>query len=206
MQELSDTTRGLVADWTNHAFAVTPASLPPALHRRARARSKTYAAVPDANFANTFWLRVCRIGVTLMPINSCLFMPIRHPTPYPDFAGVVVIVTGYADGVRQGARHAIQAMGGECASAICHARPTLPALARILPRRTGHAPSRRVRSRLDTCAAWILVSRVCACLVSVLLCAYTGAVACFGAHGSVEPALSLPLSPPPHVSAFSIRP
>lgn len=114
-QEILDSTRSLVSDWSA-VHSVCPASFPPERVAALRQRSKCFASTLEGNCGNFFWLTVCQMSLTLVPTTSCVFQPVSFATPLKAFAGVVVVISGYGDGVRRGILHAVQLLGGECAA------------------------------------------------------------------------------------------
>jgi hypothetical protein len=115
VQEVLDNTRGLVSDWSK-VFALCPASFPSHAVKAMRQRSRCFSSIPEGHFANFFWLTICKASVTFMQPNSCLFQPVGFQTPLEDFANVVVVISGFGDGVRRGIDHAVRLLGGVCAS------------------------------------------------------------------------------------------
>jgi hypothetical protein len=49
-----------------------------------------------------------------MQPNSCLFQPVGFGTPLGDFSSVVVVISGFGDGVRRGIDHSVRLLGGVC--------------------------------------------------------------------------------------------
>ena len=130
MQEVLDSTRALISNWDT-VYAIVPASMPPTVTQEQVNRSKCFASIYEKHRLTFFWLMMCRAQQVWFPIESCLFQPVRFVTPFKEFASVVVLITGFGDGVRRGMDHAIRLLGGECAPAavptavqylLCHAR------------------------------------------------------------------------------------
>ena len=113
-QELLESTSRLVKDWAD-VYAICPASLPPAQLQKLRQRSKCFSSILEDHQVNLFWLEICHVTKGWVPPASSLFQPVRHRLPFADFANVVVLVSGYGDGVRRGIANAVAQLGGECA-------------------------------------------------------------------------------------------
>jgi hypothetical protein len=113
LQEILDSTRGLIKDWKT-VFALCPASFPQPAVQAMRQRSRCFSSILDGHHTNFFWLTICRASQSFVHPYSCLFQPISHPAPFPSFSGVVVVISGYGDGVRRGICNAMQLLGGEC--------------------------------------------------------------------------------------------
>ena len=145
VQEVLETTRSLVKDWST-AYALCPASFPPADIQEARQRSKCFEAIPETNRANVFWLTICRVSHTCVPLQSCLFQPIGFPVPFPHFRDVLVIISGYGDGVRRGICNAVRTIGGECASWHQCCIPLLSAFCPCLQSAHMHALGSRLQN------------------------------------------------------------
>ena len=111
MQLLVDSMLSLVDDWSK-VYALCPASMPAAKVSELRNRSKIFRSVLDDHRVNTFWLTVCRSTNTFLEPVSCLFQPISHAVPFPDFAKICVLLSGFGDGVRQGVKVATELAGG----------------------------------------------------------------------------------------------
>ena len=100
-------------DWSC-AYAIVPASMPPAAVQAAQQKSKCFASIYEKHRLTFFWLMMCRAQQVWFPVGSSLFQPVRFAVPFPEFAKVVVLITGFGDGVRRGMAHAIRMLGGEC--------------------------------------------------------------------------------------------
>ena len=123
LQLLVDNMCNLVASWDD-VYACCPASMPPEKLNELRNRSRVFKNVPDSNLMNFFWLEVCRRSKTFFLQSCCLFHPVRHHMPLPEFANVCVLLGGFGDGVRRGVEHAIHLFGGRCVAV--HSSVTTP--------------------------------------------------------------------------------
>jgi hypothetical protein len=113
LQEVLESTQSLVKDWS-FVWAICPPSMPGDKMSLWRERSKCFRQILPSHHLNMFWLQMCRTTQQMMPTESCLFQPISHPIPFPEFAKVCVIVSGYGDGVRRGIANTLHKLGGEC--------------------------------------------------------------------------------------------